>query len=203
MNWARTLTRWRRRGHADGSLIWRQKPYGPGRLVFLWDVSGSMSDYVGWFFPWLYRVREERPLTHVFAFGTTLTDLTPYMTLDYPDAVRMLSGQSNLWGGGTAIGQVLFGWHNGVGRSLIGSGSTVVVISDGWDVGEPEQLERSLHVIAQRAKELIWINPLMATHDFEPRTRALKVALQYVAEMTSGATTTDLRRLCWRLGLTA
>lgn len=203
MDWARTLKRWAKRGHTDASLVWYRKPYGDGRAIILWDVSGSMAHYVAWYFPWLFRLAHISQEVHVFAFGTTLEELTPYLKLPYRQAVDYLYREVALWGSGTAIGQAFTDWVTRYGAELLGSWTTVVIISDGWDVGPPELLTTAMRTIAAGSRRIIWVNPLMVSEGFEPRTRALRVALRYTRDMQAGATPAQLRRLAWQLGFRA
>lgn len=200
VDWAQTLKRWARRGHSDAALVWNRMPYGPGRLVVLWDVSGSMANYVEWYFPWLYWMAQQRSDVHVFGFGTAVEDLTMHLHCTYGKAVRSLYQETNLWGSGTAMGRAFQEWNSRFGPRLLGTGSTILIISDGWDVGRPEDLEDALRRMAQRSRTMWWVNPLMVTAGFEPKTRALKVALHYTEHMDAGATADDLRALSWRLG---
>ncbi|PSR24048.1 MAG: hypothetical protein C7B45_00040 [Sulfobacillus acidophilus] len=201
VDWSKTLKRWSRRGHSDASLVWRKTYQGPGAIAILWDVSGSMASYVDWYFPWLFQVARQRKDVRVFAFGTESVELTPYFLGSYQQAVAAVYAQIHLWGGGTAIGQVFSQWHKAYADQLLDPAARIVVISDGWDAGPPEYLEQVMLRMAQRAREIYWINPLMVTPGFEPRTRALKIALRYTRLMTAGATIDDLRRLTWRWGL--
>lgn len=203
VDWAATLKRWSTRGHSDAALVWERAPRGAAPLVVLWDVSGSMAGYVDWYFAWLYRLMSQRADTHVFAFGTTLADLTAAMGKPYAQAVRDLYASVPVWGSGTAIGPALRSLDGEAGRGLLGPGSQVMIISDGWDVGSPDELEAMLRSLAERTRRVWWVNPLMITPGFEPRTRALKIAAQYVWHMTSGATEEDLRWISWMVGLSA
>lgn len=203
VDWRRTVRRWQRHGFADAALIWTLKPGAPRRVVVLWDVSGSMTAYWDWYLPWIHRLVNQRPDVFVFAFGTELAELTEYLKRPYADAVKALYDATALWGSGTAMGESFQRWIAQDGTRLLGVASSVLVISDGWDVGSPALLEAALRHMAQRAREVLWVNPLMATEGFEPRTRALRVAQQYTGQMLSGASPEELRRLAWHLGLVA
>ncbi len=201
VDWEKTVRRWARQGHSDARFAWERAPKGPGRLVVLWDVSGSMAQYVAWYFPWLYRLALRFKEVRIFGFGTELEELTSHLQSSYRAAVKGLYAETSLWGSGTAIGQTFEQWNQRYGDRLLGTYTTIVVISDGWDVGDPERLDAELRQMALRSRRIIWINPLMVTAGFEPRTRALKVARRYTSEMTAGATPRDLIRLGWQLGL--
>lgn len=201
VDWRSTLKRWARQGHSDSGLMWDRAPRGPGRVVILWDVSGSMAAYVGWYFPWLYQLASAFASVTVFGFGTELADLTPHLRQSYRHAVSTLYRDTALWGSGTAIGEVFQQWNQTYGQELLGNYTTVVIISDGWDVGSPAQLEQAMQYMASRSRQIIWVNPLMVTTGFEPRTRALMAARHYARQMVAGATPAEMRRLSWQWGL--
>ena len=203
VDWRKTLKRWSRQGHLDSSLDWRQVPYGVGRLVVLWDVSGSMSPYRDWYFPWLYQMASQGSETQVFAFGTEVVNLSDHFGGSYPEALQSLNDQTSVWGSGTAIGEAFSRWNDHYGARLLGPYTTLAIISDGWDVGNPERLEAVLRIMAERSRKIVWINPLKATAGFEPKTRALKIALQYVEGIEAGTTIHALRHLAWSFGFSA
>lgn len=199
VNWRQTLKRWGRRGHSDGGLVLQKRPHGPGKVVILWDISGSMAEYVGWFFPWIFQLTRQREVA-CYAFGTTLKDLTDLLNAPYAKAVRQIYDQTALWGSGTAIGEMFELWLKMFGAKWLGTWTSIVIISDGWDVGPVHLLESSLKRLAAESRHILWVNPLMVTPGFEAKTRALKVARRYTGTMTSGASVTELQKLTWRLG---
>lgn len=200
VDWPKTIRRWSRRGYADASLVWERSPRGPSPIVVLWDVSGSMASYAAWYFPWLYRLVTAESAVHVFAFGTALADLTDRFRKPYREALQALYEETDLWGSGTAIGDTFQDWITRYGRRLLGPATTVLVISDGWDAGNPETLQDAMHRLASRTRRIEWINPLMVTEGFEPKTRALRIARQFTDNMSAGASPEELVRLNWRLG---
>lgn len=201
VDWRKTFKRWSRMGHQDGRLLWRREPVDQGRVVVLWDVSGSMAAYVGWYYPWLYRLVSLSTNVRVFGFGTGIENLTPFMTSNYRSSVRALYEKTSGWGSGTAMGQAFETWIAQYGGQLLSPRTKVVIISDGWDVGNSEQLGKSLREMASRAESILWINPLMVTTGFEPRTRALVMARYYAQKMIAGADRRDLTRLALEWGI--
>ncbi len=201
VDWRRTLKRWARMGHQDGQLIWRREPARQGRVVVLWDISGSMAAYVGWYYPWLYRLVSLSADVQVFGFGTAIENLTPFMNASYRASVRTLYEKTSGWGSGTAMGQVFETFVAEHGGQLLSPRTKVVIISDGWDVGDPERLGRSLREMASRTESILWINPLMVTTGFEPRTRALVMARHYARKMVAGADRRSLTRLAFEWGV--
>ncbi len=200
VDWPKTTRRWARRGYADASLIWERSPRGPSPIVVLWDISGSMASYVPWYFPWLYRLVSAQSAVHVFAFGTGLEDLTEYLQRPYGEALRALYGETDLWGSGTAMGDAFQDWTRCYGRRLLSRATTVLIVSDGWDAGDPTILQEALRRMAGRARRIEWINPLMVTEGFEPKTRGLRIARQFTDNMSAGASPEELVRVNWRLG---
>lgn len=195
-----TSKRWTRRGRLDFKIRYQSRQTRPAPLAVLWDVSGSMNSYVPLYFPWLYRLHQVYPRVGVFPFGTDLEDMTPRLDGPYARVLRDVEEHTRVWSSGTTIGQVLQRWIQQFGASWLGHRTTLLIISDGWDVGPPEILEEALRRIRADVAKLVWMNPLMATPGFEPKTRALRAALKYTDLMTSGDESRRLLELGWRLG---
>ncbi|SFU52233.1 VWA domain-containing protein [Alicyclobacillus macrosporangiidus] len=182
----RTARLWARWGRPGPRFAARPRFVQPGRLVVLWDVSGSMSAYVPLYLPWLHRLVQSSTRTGVFPFGTELLDATPVLRQPLPRALQALAGLEGPWAGGTSIGEALHQWLKVYGPRWLGGGTTVMVISDGWDSGQPEAVAEGLRRMRQSGAVVYWVNPLAATPGFEPRTRALRAALPYVERLVAG-----------------
>ena len=180
VDWPKTLRRWARQGHSDGALVWRRTPRGPGRVVFLWDVSGSMAPYVEWYFPWLYRMSDQGPDVHVFAFGTKVENLTPHLHASYQEAVEALYADTDLWGSGTAMGRTFAEWMRRFGGGLLGPHTNGAVISDGWDVGDAARLRYEMRWLKSRCAKLVWFDPYASAKGFRPEVAGLRIALPFV-----------------------
>lgn len=197
-DWAKIRKDFARRGEASWPIPWRPNYRRPGRVVVLWDVSGSMAGYVPLYLPWLYRWAEATDVS-IFAFGTRVVEVTRYLQQrSIADAARQLA-TVDVFGAGTAIGQALALWQQQWGARCLSPSTIVLIVSDGWDIGAPELLASALATLRPQIRRLIWVHPLMATPGFEPKTRALKVATRFIDRMVPGGTGKALLELPLRL----
>lgn len=198
LDWSKTLRAWARHGESGWPVYWRPYFRRPGRTVVLWDVSGSMSHYVPLYLPWLYQWAKT-PEVGIFAFGTRVVDVTArFQHRPFADVAEALSSV-DVFGAGTAIGDAIGIWQHTWGQRWLSSSTSVLIVSDGWDVGAPDLLATSLSALRSRARRMAWIHPLMATPGFEPKTRALKVAVRFIDLMVPGGTPNALLELPLRL----
>lgn len=177
----RTLRKSLRHGGEPLHLAWRRRKVRPRPLVALCDVSGSMEPYSRILLQFLYAVGNAGARREVFAFGTRLTRLT--RQLRQRDADRALKEAAAAvvdWGGGTRIGESLRRFNFDWARRVLGQGAVVLLISDGWDRGEPELLAREMARLGRSCQRLIWLNPLLGRPGYEPLTRGLQAALPFV-----------------------
>jgi uncharacterized protein with von Willebrand factor type A (vWA) domain len=116
-----------------------------------------------------------------FLFSTDVVEITDLLrTRDLPDALRGLSQRAAGWAGGTKIGESLRDFNRRHGRKLLSRNTVFIILSDGWDTGEPEMLAGELRVARRRVQKLIWLNPLLGLKDYAPVTRGISAALPYV-----------------------
>jgi uncharacterized protein with von Willebrand factor type A (vWA) domain len=184
----RTLRWWARTGRIGIAPHWRPRPRRLGRLSVLWDVSGSMSDFLDLYLPWLWTLIRRQPDTRVYAFGTRVTDVTPWLLLPYAACRQELGFAQAVWKSGTDIGRCLADWLAGDGVRRLGSSACVVIVSDGWDAGSPDQLGEAMRALRTRAGTVIWLHPWYSSPGFEPKTRALRAALPYLDALLDGGT---------------
>jgi uncharacterized protein with von Willebrand factor type A (vWA) domain len=136
-----------------------------------------------------------RRRVEAFVFGTRLTRVTAELRGRDPDAaLDRTAGATRDWSGGTRIGEALATLNREHGRR-VGRGAVVVLLSDGWDRGEPEVLEREVARLARCAHRLIWLNPLKAHPDYEPLTRGMQAALPHVDEFMAANSLASLEQL--------
>jgi uncharacterized protein len=161
----------------------RARGVRPRDLVVLCDVSGSMERYSRLLLHFVHALTRQRVKRRVesFAFGTRLTRISKALERRSVDEALTQVGRSvNDWSGGTRIGACLDAFNRGWAKRVLGRGAVVLLISDGWDQGEPEVLARAVERLQKTCHRLIWLNPLIGTPGFAPQTRGLKAALPFV-----------------------
>ncbi len=167
----------------------------PRPLVLLLDVSGSMAPYARMLLQYAQAAAVARPRVEVYAFGTRLTRLTAELRLRDPDlALERASAAIADWSGGTRIGASLGDLHRIHGRRL-GRGAAVVILSDGWDRGEPEVLAAEMARLRRSAHRVIWLNPLKAAPGYAPLARGMAAALPHADHFLAGHSLGSLAEL--------
>jgi hypothetical protein len=173
----------------------------PRPLVVIADISGSMERYTRLLLHFLYSLTaglDQRVET--FLFGTRLTRITRQLEhKDIETALREVSGAVNDWAGGTRIGDCLHRFNFDWGRRVLGRGAVVLVISDGWDRGDPELLRAEMARLTRSCHRLIWLNPLLGAPDYEPLTRGIQAALPYIDDFLPVHNLASLEDLAMRL----
>lgn len=158
-------------------LAHRQKRPTKARLVVFCDVSGSMEVYTRFALSFLHGLVKEVRGVEVFLFATRLTRVTPFLRRwDANTVLGSLHERVPDWLGGTKIGECLFEFVSGLSKNLLSKAAVVLILSDGWDVGETELLEKSLLALRSKARYVLWLNPLMGTANFEPTCCGMQVA---------------------------
>jgi len=188
----------RRAVRHDGEILRparRRRRIERPRLVLLLDVSGSMERYSRFLLRFLLAAGRDSDV-ETFVFSTRLTRLTRRLRSARADrALEELSGWVPDWSGGTRIGACLDRFLERHGRTLLGQRTVVVIMSDGLDRGEVDDLEHAMRGIRRRARKVIWLNPLLATRDYEPEARGMKAALPHVDAFAPGHSLEALRDL--------
>jgi uncharacterized protein with von Willebrand factor type A (vWA) domain len=174
---------------------WREPGDRPRPLVLVCDVSGSMEPYARMLLAYMQACVAARRRVEAFVFGTRLTRVTAELRGRDPDrALERATSAARDWSGGTRIGEALATLNREHGRRL-GRGAVVVLLSDGWDRGDPAQLEAEMARLARCSHRLIWLNPLKAHPDYRPLTRGMRAALPHVDEFMAGNSLGSLERL--------
>jgi len=162
-------------------LAWRRRKIKPLRLVVLLDASGSMSLYTAFFVRFLHGVVDAFREAEAFVFHTRLAHVSPSLRdRDVTRAVEKLSLMAQGIGGGTRIGESLAAFNRWHARRVINSRTAVMIVSDGYDTGEPEQLAEEMRRLRRRCRKIIWLNPLISWRDYSPEARGMQAALPYV-----------------------
>ena len=174
---------------------WREPAEKPRKLVLVCDVSGSMAPYARVLLQYLHAAVATHRRVEVFAFGTRLTRLTRELGVRDPDlALARASEAVDDWSGGTRIGHSLGVLNREYGRRL-GRGAVVVILSDGWDRGEPELLADEMGRLRRSAHRVVWLNPLKAAPDYEPLARGMAAALPHTDHFLAGNSLASLAEL--------
>ena len=159
----------------------RQRP-----LVLVVDVSGSMAPYARMLLQYVQAAVAARRRVEAFALGTRLTRITRELAGRDPDrALARATERVVDLGGGTRIGAALGELNRMHGRRL-GRGAVVVILSDGWDRGEPEELAPEMARLRPHAHRLVWLNPLAASPTYAPLTRGMQAALPHADDFLPG-----------------
>jgi uncharacterized protein with von Willebrand factor type A (vWA) domain len=177
----RTIHRSVAHGGAPVDLAWRQRKPKPLRLVVLLDASGSMSLYTAFFVRFLHGVVDAFHEAEAFVFHTRLAHVSPTLRdRDVTRAVDKLALMAQGIGGGTRIGESLATFNRWHARRVINSRTVVMIVSDGYDTGGPEQLAQEMRRLRQHCKRIVWLNPLIGWRDYSPAARGMRAALPYV-----------------------
>ena len=169
------------RGGNPMELKYRSRKKRRPRLVAILDVSGSMNLYSKFFFCFLYALKNYFRQMESFSLSTRLTRITPIMrSLDFRSVTANLSEMTTGWSGGTKLGEGLREFNRDYAGRMLGGNTLFIMMSDGWDTGEPELLAAQLYKIKSRVRKLIWLNPLLGQTNYEPITRGMKASLPYI-----------------------
>lgn len=164
-------------------------------LILVLDVSGSMDSYARWLLQYAQACAASRRRTEVFAFSTQLTRITQELRGRDPDAaIARAAALGEDWSGGTRIGESIAELNRVHGRR-IGRGAVVVILSDGWERGDPDELADELARLGRCSHRLVWLNPLKAAQGYEPLARGMAAALPHVDAFLAGNSLDSLAEL--------
>lgn len=148
------------------------------RLAILLDVSGSMDKYSFFLLRFIWTLRAHFEKVEAFIFSTNLVRITDFLDAkDLERTLATLSARAHNWSSGTKIGECLQYFNDQYAKQVLAGSSTVIILSDGLDTGEPELLAAELARVNRRCRQLIWLNPLKGTRDYEPTARGMSAAL--------------------------
>jgi uncharacterized protein with von Willebrand factor type A (vWA) domain len=162
-------------------LAWRRRKIKPLRLVVLLDASGSMSLYTAFFVRFLHGVVDAFREAEAFVFHTRLAHVSASLRdRDVARAVDRLSLMAQGIGGGTRIGESLATFNRWHVRRTVNSRTAIMIVSDGYDTGEPVQLAAEIRRLRRHCRRIIWLNPLIGWNDYSPQARGMQAALPYI-----------------------
>jgi uncharacterized protein len=168
----------------------------PRRIVLICDVSGSMEPYSRALVRFLHAAVVGRGRIEAFALGTRLTRITRELSSRDPDAALARAARSVPdWSGGTRLGEGLRAFNDQWGVRGMARGSVVVILSDGWDRGDPALLAEQMQRLQRVAYRTVWVNPLKASPGYAPLAAGMAAALPYVDEFVEGHSLDSLRKL--------
>ncbi len=172
----------------------RRVPRVP-RLMVLLDVSGSMDRHARLLLQLVYAVTQHTKRVETFVFSTSVTRVTRQMKApSFSEALRRVGAVVNHWSGGTRIDESI-ARVNAEYEGLQDRYTTVFLLSDGWETGNPQQLAREIRRMQRRVRSVVWLNPLLGTQDYEPLARGLQAVTPYVDHFVSAKDISHLKRL--------
>jgi uncharacterized protein with von Willebrand factor type A (vWA) domain len=182
----------------------RTRHLRPRPLVLLCDISRSMERYTRMLLHFAHALTERHRRVEVFLFSTELTRITRQLRLAGSDeALAAVSRSVPDWSGGTRIGGAIKQLHQQWSRRALNGGPVVLLISDGWDCGDPAELRTQIARLQRSCHRLVWLNPLIGTADYAPLTRGLQAALPFVDDFLPARTLTNLADLAIHLNALA
>ena len=183
----RTLRRSLRTGGDPVRLSRRRRRVVPRRLVMLCDISGSMEPYARAYLQFLTAAAGSGPKAEAFAFATRLTRLTRALASRRPEqAIQRAARAAPDWSSGTRIGDALKEFNDRHGRRGKARGAVVVILSDGWERGDPELVGREMERLARLAHRIVWVNPRVGASRFSVQAGGMKAALEHCDALVSG-----------------
>jgi uncharacterized protein with von Willebrand factor type A (vWA) domain len=165
-------------------------------VVLICDVSGSMDPYARAMLRFLHAAVAGRSRVEAFALGTRLTRITKELSSRDPDAALARASRAVAdWSGGTRLGDGLRAFNDTWGVRGFARGSVVVILSDGWDRGDPDVLAEQMARLARVAHRIVWVNPLKSSPGYAPLARGMAAALPFVDEFVEGHSLESLEKL--------
>jgi uncharacterized protein len=185
----RTLRASRRTGGDPVRLARRHRRVVRRRLVMLCDISGSMEPYARAYLQFLTCAAGAGPNAEAFVFATRLTRLTRALAARNPErAIQRAAAAAPDWSSGTRIGDALREFNDRHGRRGMARGAVVVILSDGWERGDPELVGREMERLARLAHRVVWVNPRVGADNFSARSAGMLAALPHCDAFVSGHT---------------
>jgi len=175
---------------------WREPGERLRRLVVLLDISGSMEPYARAMLRFVHAAVSGRQRVEAFAIGTRLTRMTKELHSRDPDTALAAAGRRvHDWSGGTRLGDCLREFNDQWGVRGMARGAIVVILSDGWDRGDPQVLADQMQRLQRITYQTIWVNPLKVTPGYAPLARGMAAALPFVDDFVEGHSLSAMHEL--------
>lgn len=189
-----------RKGGEIQHLIFSKKKERKLKLVLLCDVSRSMDLYSRFFVHLIYAFQNAYDKIETFVFSTALHRVSDILdNNEFDKAFDTISDRVPHWSGGTTIGSCLHDFTSDFGYSLLDKKTIVLILSDGWDTGEPETMKEAMRTIYRKSKKVIWLNPLAGNPDFSAEVIGMKTALPYIDVLASAHNLDSLKEVITQL----
>jgi len=175
-------------------MSWKERNRKQRPLVIIADISGSMEAYSDIFLVFAHAAQRRLRDVEVFTFSTHLSRITEEMRRrDTKAALQSAADRVTGWSGGTQIGEALAEWNRHWSRRLARGGPVVLILSDGWDCGDPELLRTEMARLARSVHDVVWLNPLAARETYQPLTRGMQAVLPHVDHLLPAASVSDFQ----------
>jgi uncharacterized protein with von Willebrand factor type A (vWA) domain len=192
----RTLRKNMRTGGELVELVFKGPKPNRAKLIMICDVSRSMELYSGFLIQFMYAFQQAYKRMETFVFSTSLTRITKTLqNTNFDQVLEELGRQETGWSGGTRIGEALASFVRDYGGNLLGSGTVVVILSDGWDSGDTELIAQNMEYLRKRSKKIIWLNPLAGYHQFRPLVAGMNAAMPFIDVFASAHNAESLMNL--------
>ncbi|MCA1682926.1 MAG: VWA domain-containing protein [Actinobacteria bacterium] len=187
MDMRRTLRASLRTGGDPIKLKRRHRRVVRRRLVLMCDISGSMEPYARAYLQFLTAAGSSGPNAEAFVFATRLTRLTRALAGRNPErAIQRAAAAAPDWSSGTRIGDALKTFNDRHGRRGMARGAVVVILSDGWELGDPELVAQEMERLARLTYRIVWVNPRVSAGGFSPQAGGMLAALPFCDALVSG-----------------
>ncbi len=175
---------WRRNAlyGSDGvELMMKRRRIKKTKLMLLCDVSGSMDCYSKFLIRFIYALKREIKDVEVGVFSTRMTAISRLLkSKGIEESLMEVADTVHDWAGGTDIGGCLREFNEQFARDMLHSRTVMIIVSDGWDRGDPELMRQEMTRLRKRVHKLMWLNPLLGTPGYQPLCLGMKTALPYL-----------------------
>ena len=191
-----TLRKNLRRGGELLDIAYRKHPRSRSKILMLCDVSKSMELYTVFIVQFMYAFQQVYKRMETFVFGTSLNRITPLLReQNFRTTLDLLAEENSVWGSGTRIGECFNEFVLNYSKRLLDSKTIVIIVSDGWDKGNMDLLQKSMEFIQAKSKKVIWLNPLAGFEMYRPDVAGMQTAMPYIDVFAPVHNVESLRQL--------
>jgi uncharacterized protein with von Willebrand factor type A (vWA) domain len=196
IHFPRTMRKAVRYGGDILELVRRRRKIKPMKVIVICDVSGSMDASTRFILQFFFGLQKIFPRSETMVFSTRLTRITDILRqYRWAEALTAMGKRVQDWSGGTKIGRSLHAFNERYARTLAAQSAVIILISDGWDRGEPELLDAEMMRLKRKARRIIWMNPLLASPEYRPLCQGMRTALPYVDDFLPASTLKGLKSM--------